>query len=174
MASQGVNVSLAEVIPTPGLTFLTRTAGFNAGVMISASHNPAEYNGIKFVSHDGLKLTEAKESEIESAIENYDQIHFPDKQHGLIKHDTTLSTKYLEYVKQIEKISLSGLRVVMDLANGATYSIAPKLFTALGANVVSISNKPDGMNINLNCGSTHLDNLREGSAYTSSRRRSGL
>ena len=79
LASQGINVSLAEVIPTPGLAFLTRTAGFNAGVMISASHNPAEYNGIKFVSHDGLKLTEAKESEIESTIENYDQIHFPDK-----------------------------------------------------------------------------------------------
>ncbi len=161
MASQGVNVSLAEVIPTPGLTFLTRTAGFNAGVMISASHNPAEYNGIKFVSRDGLKLTEAKESEIESAIENYDQIHFPDKPRGSIKRDPTLCAKYLEYVKQIQNISLSGLRVVMDLANGATYSIAPKLFTALGADVVSISNKPDGMNINLNCGSTHLDNLRK-------------
>jgi len=161
LASQSVNVSLAEVIPTPGLAFLTRTAGFNAGVMISASHNPAEYNGIKFVSHDGLKLTEAKESEIESTIENYDQIHFPDKPRGLIKHDAALSAKYLEYMKQIENISLSGLRVVMDLANGATYSIAPKLFTAFGADVVSISDKPDGKNINLNCGSTHLDNLRK-------------
>ena len=161
LTSQGVNVSLAEVIPTPGLAFLTRTAGFNGGVMISASHNPAEYNGIKFVSYDGLKLTEAKESEIESTIENYDQIHFPDKQRGLIKRDPTLSAKYLEYMKHIEDISLSGLRVVMDLANGATYSIAPKLFTALGADVVPISDKPDGMNINLNCGSTNLENLQK-------------
>jgi len=161
LTSQGVNVSLADVIPTPGLAFLTRTAGFNGGVMISASHNPAEYNGIKFVSHDGLKLTEAKESEIETGVENYDQIHFPNKPRGSIKREPILSTKYLEYMRQIEDISLEGLRIVLDLANGATYSIAPKLFTALGADVVSISDRPDGSNINLNCGSTHLDNLRK-------------
>jgi len=161
LASQGVNVSLAGVIPTPGLAYLTRTGGFNGGVMISASHNPAEYNGVKFVSHDGLKLTETKESEIESTIENYDKIHFPIRPRGLIKRDLTLSGKYLEYLQKIENISLSGLKVVIDLANGATYSIAPKLFTTLGADVVSISDKPDGMNINLNCGSTHLDNLQK-------------
>lgn len=161
LKSQGVNMTLVNVIPTPGLAFLTRTAGFNAGVMISASHNPAEYNGIKFLSHNGFKLTDEEESEIEKAIGNYDQIHFPDKQHGMIEHDTTLSTKYLEYLKQIDKISLSDMKVVVDLANGATYSIAPQLFAALGANVVPISNKPDGLNINLNCGSTHLDTLRK-------------
>jgi len=161
LASQSVNVSLAGVIPTPGLAFITRTAGFNGGVMISASHNSAEYNGIKFVSHDGFKITNDKESEIERTIENYDQIQFPDRQRGLIKRDPTLSEKYLEYLRQIENISLSGLKVVMDLANGAAYSIAPRLFTTLGANVVSISDKPDGININLNCGSTHLENLRK-------------
>ena len=160
LASQGVNVSLVGIIPTPGLAFLTRTEGFTAGVMISASHNPAEYNGIKFVSHNGFKLTDEEESEIERAID-YDQIRFPDKQRGLIERDTTLSTKYLEYLKQIEKISLSGMKVVLDLANGATYSIALELFSALGANVVPISNKPDGTNINLNCGSTHLDTLQK-------------
>ena len=160
LKSQGVNMTLVNVIPTPGLAFLTRTAGFNAGVMISASHNPAEYNGIKFVSHNGFKLTDEEESEIEKTIGNYDQIHFPEKQPGLIEHDITLSTKYLEYLKQIDKISLSDMKVVVDLANGAAYSIAPQLFTARGANVVPISNKPDGLNINLNCGSTHLDTLQ--------------
>ena len=172
LTSQGVNVSLAGIIPTPGIAFLTRTAGFNGGVMISASHNPAEYNGIKFVSHDGFKLTEEKESEIERTIENYDQIHFPDTPRGSIRRDPTLSTKYLEYLKQIDKISLSGLRVVVDLSNGATYSIAPDLFTALGANIVAISDKPDGKNINLNCGSTHLDNLKK--AVLAHRADSGL
>ena len=161
LKSQGVNMTLVNVIPTPGLAFLTRTVGFNAGVMISASHNPAEYNGIKFVSHNGFKLTDEEESEIEKTIENYDQIHFPEKQPGLIEHDTTLSTKYLKYLKQIDKISLSDMKVVVDSANGAAYSIAPQLFTARGANVVPISNKPDGLNINLNCGSTHLDTLQK-------------
>jgi len=161
LTSQGVNVSLAGVIPTPGLAFLARTSGFNAGVMISASHNPAEYNGIKFVSHDGFKLTEEKESEIEQSIENYEQIHFPDIPHGAIRRDPSLSMKYLEYLKQIEKTSLDGLRVVIDLSNGAAYSIAPVLFTTLGAKILSISDKPDGENINLNCGSTHLDNLQK-------------
>ena len=85
LTAQGVNVSLAGIIPTPGLTFITRTLGFNAGVMISASHNPAEYNGIKLVSHNGFKLTGEKESEIERLMEDYNQIHFPDIPRGLIK-----------------------------------------------------------------------------------------
>lgn len=158
---QGVNVSLAGVIPTPGLAYLTRTGGFDGGVMISASHNPAEYNGIKFVSQGGFKITEKEESDIEQALENYDQTRFPNVPQGSIKRDPTLSRKYLEYLKQIEKISLSGLKVVTDLSNGATFSIAPGLFAALGANVVSISDKPDGKNINLNCGATHLDTLQK-------------
>ena len=161
LISQGVDVSLAGVIPTPGLAYLTRTGQFNGGAMISASHNPAEYNGIKFISNDGFKITEERESAIEQALDNYDQLHFPKVPQGSVKRDLSLLLKYLEYLKQVEKISLSGLNVVIDLANGATFSIAPELFTALGANIVSISDKPDGMNINLNCGSTHLDNLQK-------------
>jgi len=128
--------------------------------MISASHNPAQYNGIKFVSNDGFKLRDEKESEIETIIENYDRIHFPDKPLGHVKRDSSLCPKYLQYLKQIENESLNGLSVVVDMANGATYSIAPELFKACGANLVLISDKPDGENINLNCGSTHLDNLQ--------------
>ena len=161
LSSQGVNVSLAGVIPTPGLAFLTRTGGFDGGVMISASHNPAEYNGIKLLSHNGFKLSDGEESEIERTIGDYDQVRFPDTLSGLIEHNTALSANYLEYLKQIEKSSLSGLKVVVDVANGATYSIAPRLFAACGADVIPISNEPDGMNINLNCGSTHLDALRK-------------
>jgi len=161
LISQGVDVSLAGVIPTPGLAYLTRTGEFNDGVMISASHNPAEYNGIKFVSHDGFKITQERESAIEQALDNYDQFHFTKIPQGSIKRDLSLPSKYLEYLKQVEKISLIGLKVVIDSANGATFAIAPELFTALGANIVSISDKPDGMNINLNCGSTHLDSLQK-------------
>jgi len=161
LTSRGVNVSLAGVIPTPGLAYLTRTRGFNGGVMISASHNPAEYNGIKFVSHAGFKITEKEESEIERGLENYDQTRFPDVPHGSIKRDPTLPVRYAEYLKQIEKISLSGLKVVIDLSNGATFSIGPALFADLGANIVAISDKPDGKNINLNCGATHLDTLQK-------------
>ena len=144
LTAQGVNVSLAGVIPTPGLAYLTRTGGFNGGVMISASHNPAEYNGIKFVSQDGFKITEKEEFEIEQALENYDQTRFPEVPHGTIKRDPTLPIKYLDYLRQVENISLGGLKVVMDLSNGATFSIGPTLFADLGANIVSIADKPDG------------------------------
>ena len=160
LMSQGVNVSLIGVLPTPGLAFLTRKAGFTAGVMISASHNSAEFNGIKFVSNNGFKLTDEEEEKIEKTME-YDQVRFPSRPRGLIEQDTALSTRYVKYLKQIEKVSLSGIKIVLDLANGATYSIAPELFSALGANTIPISNKPDGVNINLNCGSTHLDNLQK-------------
>jgi phosphoglucosamine mutase len=172
LSSQGVNVSLVGVIPTPGLAFLAKIGGFDGGVMISASHNSAEYNGIKFLSHNGFKLSEEIESEIERAIANYEQVRFPDTPPGLIEHNTGLSAKYLEYLKQIEKSSLSGLKIVIDMANGATYSIGPRLFAACGADVIPISDKPDGMNINLNCGSTHLDALQK--AVTAHRADAGL
>ena len=164
LTSQGVNVLLIGVIPTPGLAFLTRTEGFNAGAMISASHNPAEYNGIKFFSHDGFKLTDQEELQIERSLSEYEKIRFPTLIHrdlGTAECDKGLSTKYFEHLRNIEKISLNGLRVILDLANGATYTIAPRLLSSLGADVVTIADKPDGMNINSNCGSTHLENLQK-------------
>jgi phosphoglucosamine mutase len=164
LTSQGVDVLLIGVIPTPGLAFLTRTEGFNAGAMISASHNPAEYNGIKFFSHDGFKLTDQEELQIERSLSEYEKTRFPRLSHrdlGTAECDRILSTKYFEHLQKIEKISLSGLRIVLDLANGATYSVAPRLLSSLGADIVTISDKPDGMNINSNCGSTHLENLQK-------------
>jgi phosphoglucosamine mutase len=164
LASQGVEVVLVGVIPTPGLAFLTRTQGFSSGLMISASHNSAEYNGIKFFSHDGFKLTDHEELEIEKSIAEYETIRFEEltgRDLGVITRDEVLTTKYLEHLRQVEKTSLNGLRVVLDLANGATYSLAPQLLSQLGADVMSVCDKPDGLNINVNCGSTHLENLQK-------------
>jgi phosphoglucosamine mutase len=164
LASQGVNVVLVGVIPTPGLAFLTRSQGFSAGLMITASHNPAEYNGIKFFSHDGFKLTDHEELEIEKSIAEYEKIRFQEltgRDLGVITRDEVLTTKYLKHLSQVEKTSLNGLRVVLDLANGATYSLAPQLLSQLGADVTSVCDKPDGLNINANCGSTHLENLQK-------------
>jgi phosphoglucosamine mutase len=132
--------------------------------MITASHNPAEYNGIKFFSHDGFKLTDHEELEIEKSITEYEKIRFQeltDRNLGVITRDEVLTTKYLEHLRQVEKTSLNGLRVVLDLANGAAYSLAPQLLSQLGADVTSVGDKPDGMNINVDCGSTHLENLQK-------------
>ncbi|MGA2783190.1 MAG: phosphoglucosamine mutase [Candidatus Bathyarchaeia archaeon] len=164
LASQGVDVILAGVIPTPGLAFLTRTLDFTAGLMITASHNPAEYNGIKFFSHDGFKITDQEEFEIEKSIGEFEKIRFQEltgRNLGTITRSEVLTTKYLEHLRQVEKTSLNGLRVVLDLANGATFSLAPQLVSQLGADVISICDKPDGLNINANCGSTHLENLQK-------------
>lgn len=164
LASQGVDVVLAGVIPTPGLAFLTRTQNFTAGLMISASHNPAEYNGIKFFSHDGFKITDQEEFEIEKSIGEFEKIHFQEltsRNLGIITRGEVLTARYLEHLRQVEKTSLDGLRVVLDLANGATFSLAPQLLSQLGADVISVCGKPDGLNINANCGSTHLENLQK-------------
>jgi len=164
LASQGVDVILVGIIPTPGLAFLTRTQGFSAGLMITASHNPAEYNGIKFFSHDGFKLTDHEELEIEKSITEYEKIRFQEltgRNLGVITRDEVLTSKYLEHVRRLEKTSLNGLRVVLDLANGATYSLAPQVLSQLGADVRPVCDKPDGLNINVNCGSTHLENLQK-------------
>jgi phosphoglucosamine mutase len=164
LASQGVNVLLAGIIPTPGLAFLTRTERLNAGVMISASHNPAEYNGFKFFSCDGFKLTDQEQFEIEKSFDEYEKISFDEltgRDLGTIECDRGLVAKYLEHLKQIEKVSLNGLKVVLDLANGAACFLAPQLISVLGAEVVPVCNEPNGMNINVDCGSTHLENLQK-------------
>jgi phosphoglucosamine mutase len=160
LVSQGVDVTLIDVIPTPGLAYLTRTAGFDAGVMLSASHNPAEYNGIKFLSCDGFKLSDQKELEIEKLMKEYEGTKFADRSPGSVIREPGLGRKYLEYLRQIETNSQLDLRVVLDLANGATYSLGPALIKSLGADVTSIFDKPNGVNINANCGSTHLENLQ--------------
>ena len=164
LASQGVDAILVGVIPTPGLAFLTRTLGFDAGVMISASHNPAEYNGIKLFARDGFKLSDDEELEIERALIQFEKIHFDELiggNLGIVERNEDLTGQYFEFLKQVENVALDGLKVIVDSANGATFALASKIFSQLGATVVSICDKPDGLNINVECGSTHLENLQK-------------
>ncbi len=163
-AAQGIDVVQAEVLPTPAVAYLTRSMDFVAGAMISASHNPAEDNGIKFFSHEGYKFPDSVEREIESLLDEYDRTSFPSitgPEVGNISKDTFLVENYFKYLLKIEPLSLNGLKVVLDVANGATYQLAPKLFQQLGAQVITLFNAPDGLNINRECGSTHLENLKK-------------
>jgi len=156
----GMNVQLLGPMPTPGIAYLTRTFRAAAGIVISASHNSYEDNGIKFFSADGTKL----DDEIELAIEH--QLDQPmttvdAEKLGKANIVKTASGRYIEYCKASvpTQFSLEGLKIVVDCANGAAYSIAPKVFRELGAEVQPIFNQPDGLNINHGCGATDLKAL---------------
>ncbi len=161
MLSIGANVKRLGIISTPGVAFLTRTMQADAGVMISASHNPVEDNGIKFFGPDGFKLSDQTELEIEALLdEEKDQLPRPiGKEVGRVVEDYEAKHKYVEMLKKTVGHRFEGLTVVLDNANGAAYEIAPLLFQELGANVIPIYHQPDGTNINENCGSTHPDTL---------------
>jgi len=152
------------VIPTPGIAYLTRKYNCDAGVMISASHNSYEYNGIKFFSNNGYKLPDDTEDQIESLIKAYDE-HAVDRpidgQLGRRIAKPTATHDYAEYLKRRMAVDLSGLKVALDCANGACAHIAPNLFSDLGAEVLTIGVEPNGTNINDGCGSTHLEGLRQ-------------
>ena len=165
ICSMGMNVTLVGPIPTPGIAFLTRALRLDAGVAISASHNPFEDNGIKIFSSSGFKLSDDIEKEIERLV--LDESFPPKKPTGdrigkAFRLDDAAG-RYIEYVKSSipRGIDLEGLKVVVDSANGAAYKITPKLLHELGAEVISINDEPDGVNINLNCGSMHLDQLAQ-------------
>lgn len=155
LSAAGVDVSLLGPMPTPAVAYLTQTLRANAGIVISASHNLYEDNGIKFFSADGSKLPDAVEmaieAEIEKPLETVSSAHL-----GKAKRISDAPGRYIEFCKAtIPSLTrLSGLKIVVDCANGATYHIAPNVFTELGANVVTIGDKPDGFNINEQCGST--------------------
>jgi phosphoglucosamine mutase len=163
ITSMGCHVIQAGVIPTPAVAFLTRSPNIDCGVVISASHNPARDNGIKFFSGEGFKFSESEEQQIEKIIidEEYEKIQRP---HGDLVGRVTIhneaSQRYGNYVQSRAYTGLEGLSVVMDCANGATSKIAPTIFSELGVQVVDINNNPTGTNINLNCGSTHPELLR--------------
>lgn len=160
--SMGVDVSSLGLIPTPGVAYLSKSTSASCGVMISASHNPAEYNGIKFFNEAGFKLDDAMEDEIEEVMKDP------------IKMATTVETKDIgnwrprdasveQYVKHLKTCGLSDLssfRITLDTANGAASRIASEVFAAMGAKVHTINDQPDGTNINKNCGSTHTDQLQ--------------
>ena len=161
LVAAGVDVGLLGPMPTPGVAFLTRSMRAQAGIVISASHNPHYDNGIKFFSAQGEKLSDAIEHAIEEEIEA-DFVTVPSEQLGkATRVDGVL--RYAEFCKATlpEDFSLRGMKLVVDCANGATYQVAPKVFGELGAEVIAIGNQPDGFNINRDVGSTHPQALQK-------------
>ena len=158
----GGDVMLAGVVPTPAIAYLVRKYKTQAGVVISASHNPMEYNGIKFFNHEGFKLPDATEDEIEALI--FDDSSLPvnigENIGKLLKCDLA-KQDYIDYCKSTVDCDFKTLKIAIDCANGATSSIADVIFSDLGAQVFSMSNLPNGININDNCGSTHMGNVCE-------------
>lgn len=160
LTSSGINVIQLGVIPTPGVAFITKQFS-SGGVMISASHNPYEDNGIKFFNKDGFKLPDEIEEEIEYYLENLEQIpSYSGKDIGTVVPYKNASNLYIDFLKSTLSTDLKGLKIVLDCANGAAATIAPTLFESLGADVYTLSSEPNGTNINLNCGSTHPEELQ--------------
>lgn len=161
--SVGVNVLSVGVVPTPAIAYLVGKYGCEAGVMISASHNPCEYNGIKIFQSTGYKLPDALEEEIESIIlDTPDKIEL--KTGGEVGRRTYCKTAvedYIEHVVSVCEVSLDGLNIAIDTANGSASVCAKEIFTRLGAKCHMLSDTPNGVNINLNCGSTHMEELFE-------------
>ncbi len=163
ITSAGADAVLAGVIPTPGIAYLTRKYHCDAGVMISASHNSFEFNGIKFFGGLGYKLPDQVEDQIEAEVLNFDEnMNRPiGDQIGHRIPKANAARDYAEHLKRRMSVDLTGMKIALDCANGASYHIAPGIFTDLGADLVAIGIEPDGVNINLNCGSTHLDRLTQ-------------
>ncbi|OJU14301.1 MAG: phosphoglucosamine mutase [Clostridiales bacterium 43-6] len=163
LLSVGADVILVGVVPTPATAYLIRHYGADAGIMISASHNPCEYNGIKLFDGNGYKLPDTLEEEIEGIVlDRTREIPSPTGGDiGRVVYEPDASDIYIEHLKSTVDVSLSGLKVALDCANGSSAVTAEKLFKALGADCYLISNKPNGININENCGSTHMGNLIE-------------
>jgi len=160
-AGQG-NVEFAGVITTPGIACLVRHNDYQAGVVISASHNPYHDNGVKLFSHAGMKFPDAQEATIEREMARFQEQAIPTVRPALVAQHH-LHVEYLDFLKTrvLPGAQLSGLGVVMDCANGAAYRLGPELFRALGADVVAIGVNPDGRNINAGCGSLHMGRLQE-------------
>ena len=166
--SYGANVKLLGVIPTPGVAYLTRKLQADASVVISASHNTFEFNGIKYFSNKGTKIPDEIEEEIEEVMDSgkLDELSAVSEKIGVSEVRTDLLEEYVYFFRKnfddnIEKINRPDFKVVIDTANGATYKVADKVFKTLGINHVIINNNPNGVNINDGCGSTHLEMLKE-------------
>jgi phosphoglucosamine mutase len=162
LGHEGVTVDFAGVITTPGVACLVRQRGFQAGVVISASHNPFQDNGVKLFSGVGMKFPDAVEEVLEENIFKYRHEPPPPNPPALTA-DESLDARYLDFLRSrvIPGAKLSSLRLVLDCANGAAYKLGPELFDSLGAHVIAIGAEPDGRNINADCGSLHLEALQE-------------
>ncbi len=167
VCSVGANAIYVGVVPTPAVAYLTRKYKVDAGVVISASHNPVEFNGIKFFDGNGYKLPDELEDEIEELIKSdMDGIKFPTgTQIGKIKYRTDAREEYINHAIQSVNVSFKGLKIVVDCAEGASYYTSVEALKELGAEVVAIHNNPDGTNINANCGSTHMEELQARVVY---------
>ena len=163
MCSVGAEVITAGVLPTPAVAYLVRHYGLDAGVVVSASHNPFPDNGIKFFNNRGYKLSDALEDEIEHLILEDHTIPTPTGAGiGIRRTAPTALDDYVDFLKStMDGLRLDGLKIAIDCANGATSQAAPRLLSALGAEVFTLHNAPNGTNINDNCGSTHMESLAD-------------
>jgi phosphoglucosamine mutase len=163
----GANCVYVGVLPTPAIAYLTRKYKVDAGVVVSASHNPVEFNGIKFFDGDGYKLPDALEDEIEALIKNgMKDVKFPTGASvGKIKYRTDAREEYINHSMKAVNIDLRGLKIVVDCAEGASYYTSIEALKELGGEIVAIHNNPDGTNINANCGSTHMEELQARVVY---------
>ncbi len=160
LTAQGMNVLLVGPVPTPAVAYLTRSLRADAGVMLSASHNPAGDNGIKFFGADGFKLPDAIELEIEACIDELPPLP-PALDIGKAARVDDARGRYIEFLKSSlpRGMRLDGFKVVIDCANGAAYDVAPRILQELGCDVIAMHNEPDGYNINRECGSTYPESM---------------
>lgn len=161
LCSVGADVVSLGVVPTPAVAFLVGKYKADAGIMISASHNPCEFNGIKIFSGDGYKLPDALEERIEAIVLD-GTVPYPQPQGGDVGRVSVAEhvvKDYIDHIKAAVPFSLDGMRIALDCANGSASRTAQRLFTELGAQVYMLSDQPNGVNINDNCGSTHMENL---------------
>ena len=167
ICSVGANAIFVGVMPTPAIAYLTRKHKVDAGVVISASHNPMEFNGIKFFNGNGYKLSDALEDEIEELItNNMKDVVLPiGSGVGKIEYRFDLVEQYVKFMKNCVPVDLTGMKIVIDCAEGAAYYTSVQTLTDLGAELVALHTKPDGTNINANCGSTHMDELKARVVY---------
>jgi phosphoglucosamine mutase len=165
ITSMGGVPYLVGVLPTPGIAFITESMRADAGIVISASHNPYQDNGIKIFSGSGFKLSDAQEAEIERLIlgGKLPEMVAPPRDMGHAFRLTDVHGRYIVFLKSTfsRSLSMEGMKIVMDVANGATYKVAPEAFTELGADLTVIHNMPNGLNINDQCGSQHTDGLKK-------------
>ena len=159
ICSEGADAIHVGVLPTPAVAYLTRKHKVDAGVVISASHNPMEFNGIKFFNGEGYKLSDELEDEIEQLINsNMAGVSLPiGSGIGKVEYRFDLQDEYIRFMKTCVPVDLTGMRIVVDCAEGAAYQTSVQTLEQLGADLIPLHTDPDGTNINSNCGSTHMD-----------------
>lgn len=167
VCSVGADAIHVGVLPTPAVAYLTRKHKVDAGVVISASHNPMEFNGIKFFNGEGYKLSDELEDEIEELIKNnMAGVSLPTGSGiGRVEYRFDLQDEYIRFMKKCVPVDLSGMRIVIDCAEGASYQTSVQTLQQLGADLIPLHVDPDGTNINSNCGSTHMDELQARVVY---------